>query len=896
MFLMSPHSVEGGNANEIVADEDITKDKPTLTANLIKNFNYAGIYDFDHDSYVKEQKLPGNDLDLANFINLIKGKKKPENYNEVYDNIKKIDNDKNNPYKSSWGENTINSEWDNNTSIYHPCFASNDGVKMSNAAITSMIPKSDPNNKNISRDNYPYLMGCYPDWHIYNRNFLKTGITISNGDYLSISWGGNVIVGNGLTIPFVDMSIAKMIASGDEWVFDKYSYAKEYFKNFNFLRAMSTIEFENLEKLIGESGELGEKPHDDTSQICNNKSIYDRLGTNSKVWYGLNGTIIRSISNDPNATTNGDKVTFNCKTTSISPDRYMFSGYINGISNKTPLNIRHYIPNESEVEKNLYRNSIISGGYQVKIEWGGCPIRDGEGLEYALGNKDTDPAKISHWKKMDSTKLNSSGYTFAPKQDNDPGDSFDENYDYKKYTKVFFRVNLGHMDNEAEPTTTAPDGAYYLKISELLDGSDGHKEWWDLTKQIAMIIFETLIGDIDIAYNRPDIKPDGALIQIADGIATNLAPIVQVFLTLYMSMIGIGFISGAIKMNQKEFVGIMLKISLVLMMFSDSGRDWFIENYVRLFIVGVMKLALKMQNLIYTILDENPNKNPDDVFNLFSFYKLSWYIMKLSFTKKIIALGTSSVGGFFIAIVVVIATFVSCLVVLKAIFAYISAMITQGILLLVAPIFFMLNLFKITSSMFQEWTKQVMGFALIPIAISITVTLFFLMITVGMEACMGFTYCLGCMVSFLGQCVIGSYYTLNSIFIPTNENFTLPFGVLSGALTFIIIAYAGWYAVEIAVGLMLRLTTFRFETYGQDNDMSGIGLSAVTSFAKSSYGIAAGAAGNVTSRKLNPIKSWKVWRKDSWDFTDFGTKDIDIALRDEKKLDEIGKRLKDLDR
>jgi type IV secretory pathway VirB6-like protein len=893
MFAMSPHSVNGGNTSELIAKEDIEKGKPSLTELLISNSHYAGQYDFDHDSYVKDHKLP-NDIDLNNLLSIIKNnlKIRPPHYS-LYSDIEKIDGNNHNPYKPLWAANTKESDWNDNTSIYHPCFSenvngSNSKPKMDNATITSMSSNTDINNKNIDRNNYPYLAGCYPDWHIYNRNFVKTGINVSNGDYLSISWGGNIILGNGLTIPFIDMSIAKMIASGDRWVFDKYSYAKNYFANFNFLKAMSTIEFENLEKLIGESGALAAKPSDDTSQICNNKSMYDRLGTDSKSWYGLNGTIMRSISSDPNATTKDDKVTFNCKTTSLSPDRYLFSGYLQGIPKKTPLNIRHYIPTSS-IEGDLYRNSIINGGYQVKIEWGGCPIRDGEGLEYALGTDETNPANISHWKKMDPKKLSSSGYTFAPEEDNDTGESFDENYS-SDYKKVFFRVNLNNTHKSMTPDDVTPDGVYYLKISELSDKNNSEDPSWDLTRIIARTIFETLIGDLDIAFNRPDIKPDGVLISTANAIAANIAPLVQVFLTFYMMMIGLGFMSGAIKMNQKEFIGIMMKISLLLMMFSDSGRDWFIENYVRLFIVGVMKLALQMQNSVYAVLGDNPNENVDDVFNLFSI-SIWVYIIKTTFSKKLLALALSSVGGFAISIIIFVATVLSCLVILKAIAAYISSMITQGILLLVAPFFFMLNLFKITSNMFQEWTKQVMAFALIPMAVSLTVTLFFLLINIGIRACMGFTYCIGCLVKISDYCVITTYYTLSSMFVPQDESFLLPLGIISGALTFIIIAYAGFFAVEIAVGLMLRLTTFRFETYGQDYNMSGVGISA----GKSVYGSAGEILSNVFSRKLNPIKSLNIFRKDSWDFGGFGKKKIDLALRDEKKLDEIGKKLKDLD-
>ena len=893
MFQMSPHSINGGNVNELIAKEMIEKGKPSLTENLMRNKNYAGVYDFDHDDFIKTNKFSDDEGDLQVLLKQISSSKKtpPVDFS-LYNGID--DRNMGFAYKALWATSTSESDWDTTTATYHPCFTSkikftnltaSDGKqRMDNASILLMQPSADPKNKEVSRENYPQLIGCYPDWNIYNRNFVNTGINVSNGDYLSISWGGNIIVGNGLSVPFIDLSIAKMIASGDKWVFDKYS--KNKFQNINFLNVMSSIEFEGLERLIGEAGLTSAKPDGDNSQICNNKSIYDRLGTKSKSWYGLNGAIIRTPSNNPNSDVNDDgTTTFNCKTTSLGGDKYIFSGYVNGLSRKTPLNIRHYIPH-SGLEEDLYKNSILNGGYQVRIEWGGCPIRDGEGLEYAFGSSDTDPSKISTWKKIDKTKLNSGGYTFGPESDSDSSKSLDDKYD-SQYTKVFFRVNT----QSANPNMS-PDGVYYLKITEIEEKHVSSVPWYDLTRNIAQAVFETLIGDVDAVFN-PNIKFDGALITASNAIAAAIAPLVKVVLVFYMMMIGIGFMSGAIKMNQKECIGIMLKISLVLMIFSDTGRVWFVDNYIGLFIIGVMKLALKMQNLIYEILGDNPNSNPDDVFNLFSMWKLWWYIMKEAFSKRLIALAFSSLAGFAIALVIIVASVASIIVLLKAIMAYISAMITQGILLLIAPFFFMLNLFKITSGMFQEWTKQVMGFALIPIAVSITVTLFLLMITIGIEACMGFGYCLGCLIEMFGSCVVQSYYTLNLMFMPedTSTSFILPLGIVSGALTFIVIAYTGLSAVEIGVGLMLRLTTFRFETYGQDN-MSGVAMTSAQSVFSTAPQVPAALGG----RNLNPVKSWKVWRKDAWDFSDFGKKDVELGLRDEKKLDEIGKELDKLDK
>ncbi len=765
--------------------------------------------------------------------------------------------------------------------------------RMDNASIIAIQPYGDPNSKTINIRNAPEMIGCYPTWNIYNRQYTDTGIEISNNDYLSIAWGGNIIIGNGLTIPFIDLSRAKMLASGDQWIFRNFSNDKSISK-VNFLQAMSSLEFENLGVLVGETGAPPQKNgDDDNTQICNGKKVYESLNTKEAFWHGLSGQIDRKSGNDPKDTNNKhpDKYfKFTCPHTFLFPDRYIFSGILSDVNKTMQLRLRHYIP-QSGLEQSVYANSILNGGYQVTIEWGGCPIKDGQGLEYALSDDKMNPEDIKTWKKIDLSK--SSGFTFIPINTKDSNITVNETYDPKKYTKVFLRVNPEGLSRN---NGFKPDGSYTLKINGTSDVSKEYIPWYDLTKNIALSIFQTLIGNPSMINNH-DIKLDGVLIQVFNALSQSIAPLIQIVLVFYVTMLGLGFMIGTIKTTQHELVVIMFKLSLVFLVFSENGRAFFVDAYIRIFIIGIMRLAHIMQNSVYEVLSsyggENYNPNPDnkdDVFNIFSMWEMWSYMLKKSFTKRLLALMFSSMSGFVIALIILGSSIISIFTLLKAIMYYISSMITQGILLLIAPFFFLLNLFKITSAMFQEWTKQVIAFALAPIAITITVTLFMLLLVIGIEATMGFSYCIGCLVEMFGSCVIPTFYTLNVMFMPidTSTSFILPIGLFAGTMSFLIIAYAGKSAVDLGFGIIMRLVTFRFETAGR-SVMGDIGINSAMSGLS---GIAEAGRGIIGDRNLNPFKSNP--RQDSWT-SDFGKKNIDIALRDEKKLDEIGQKLKDLD-
>ncbi len=801
-----------------------------------------------------------------------------------YSGITKVNVDQSYFYRNGWSmsASTVagSTEWTNETIKYHPCLNTKT-TPPSNKAVTD-VTANQPNHSyspsmTISIDNYPEKVGCYPQWHMYNTSYMDTGIVLSDGDFLSISWGGNFVFGNGLNVPFFDQSVAKSLAAGDEWIFANFSQSPvvKNLKKLSMLKIISTLEFEGLNPLIGENGESPKQDNSSNNsgqpdgiegEICNKKTIYDlRTSKAATPWYNLNGTIHRTsgkpISSDQNAP---------CKDRSISGDTYGYSGNLAGIGKEYPLKIRHYFSKDVQ-ESELYNNSIISGGYKVSIEWGGCPMANGKGLQIALGKNDSVDGDLK-WTNISEASIQN-GYKLAPTDSGVP--TVNQFFNSSDYDTIFMRVDTSqyNVKNNGDFNNRIADGSYKLNIrtTQIVDESNGSNDdmvdsnssmyarfkQYDLTKIIAKEIFSSLIGDTKCIDSGEAFE--GTAIKLSHAICESIGTIIQVVLVLYISLTGLGFLIGTIQMNQKELISRFFKFTFVLM--TLTSWDWFVQNYVRLFVVGSLQLAKMFNNSIYKILYNKEIVN-SDIFDIFSSYKFVMYLLEGHLIHRLIALIFSSLAGLVIAIIICCGLVVACKVILEGIFVYISAVLTQVLLLLVAPFFMMCNLFEVTKDMFDDWVKNVFLFSIIPSTVVIVVGLFFLLLQIGLDATMGFTYCSCCWFSLMGICFIENFATLGLMFIPAtgSSDFILPTGLVSGAMTFIFIVQIGYIAVNSAVEIISRMITFKAQNVGQGS-MTGLGANVFAS-----------------------AKSLKEGSQST-------KSDTESRIKDQKQLKDIGKRL-----
>lgn len=759
-----------------------------------------------------------------------------------YKNLSNVNIDDSFFIRNGWSQSTSTDDdtiaWNSQSISYHPCLINRLINPPSNKELTSSViePNYDSNNPEISLNNFPERVGCYPSWHIYNTdNYTDTSITVSDGDFLSIKWGGNFVFGNGLNLPFFDQSAAKTIAIGDNSLLNNFSMSPiaQYLRQVNPLSMMSRIDFEGLKTLVGEAGDIPHKvSHDSPPQgiegeICMKKTIYDLRSEGLSTWYGLNGNINRGSGCSMQSYNSNTGIV--CSQANIKGDTYAFEGILQGIGNDKNLKLRFSGP-QNDNEKQIYQNSIITGGNQVFIEWGGCPMRDGEGLEIALAQSSNPHQEPSEWISLTVDQI-TKGFTLAPSTSGVT--KVDKLFD-TKFDKILIRVNTSKYtkQNVNDLNDKFPDGSYGIDVKTMqiknTDAETATQNTFDITKKIAVTVFSVLIGNTDY-INDPSKKFDGSLIQFATKLPQSFSDVIQLLLVLYIAITGLGFVMGTIKSTQQELVNRVFKVSIIFMVLNNAAWEWFIQNYVRLFIVGSLQLAILFQDLLKQILNNEYIEN-HNVFDLFSVWKPFWYVVQETFTYRLLALAFSSLPGFAIAAVIVAGVVVTFKVILEAVFVYISAIITQSLLLLVAPFFLAMKLFEGTKDLFDNWAKQVIAFSLIPVAVTIAINMFLLLLIIGLDATMNFSYCTGCMIEIFGFCLVPAFYTLGLLFFPPNgaSDFLLPSGLVSGALTFIIVVHTGYHVVSLAVGMITRIITFRFETLGRES-MTGLGSNLIGS-------------------------------------------------------------------
>ncbi len=702
-------------------------------------------------------------------------------------------------FRSGWSNSNKEGNWDQTDRKYHPCLISNEIIngKLDNKSLTSLTTISDPEATNINLKNNPSSVGCYPNWHIYQGEALDLGINISDGDYLSLSWTGNFILGNGLTVPFLDQGKAKLLTLGI------INAKKLNFKPRELLDWISTITFQGLKPLVGETGKNNnlngnfDSLSSDNCMVNINKKLSELDQKQISNWYGLEGSITRQ---------NFFFKDSQCNSSIAQNDRYIFNGEVKGIGQKFPLKVNPFFFDRKLA--NLFKESIITGGQQLIIDWKGCPIKNGEKLQMAFAeNLDEAPKE---WFSVNAKNLQD-GFTLTRENSTDKEAINKMIPSQAKF--LLFRI----LDTQA----TKAQGSYEIIVEPTF--SQTTAEW---SKLIPKQIFQTLIGNPDQVNNNSDLmKLDGILVKLTNVMQKQFIPIAQVTLVIFFILNAFGFMLGTIRTTQQEFIFRIIKVSFVGLLLSETTWTWFIENFIRLFIIGPLWLAFQVQNYF-----NNSLKIPQytDLFDLFSIIRIFDFILQKDLWIKIGSLVLSSLGGLVLAIIVIVILIMVLKMMIDSLLVFFSSLITQGILLLVSPFFILLKLFENTKDLFDAWAKQVIAFALIPTIVILATSIGNLIIMNLLQALMGFSYC-KVPITILGIPIGGLYkpLLLSSMHSPADTSFFLPMTIAVSALALVIVASLVWNIVKLAVGMTTRIITFKIQTMGQES-MSGIASSTIS--------------------------------------------------------------------
>jgi type IV secretion system protein VirB6 len=234
--------------------------------------------------------------------------------------------------------------------------------------------------------------------------------------------------------------------------------------------------------------------------------------------------------------------------------------------------------------------------------------------------------------------------------------------------------------------------------------------------------------------------------------------IARTMLVLYIIIYGLVFLAGATQITVTDIVTRVLKIGVVLALFSETSWTFFSQNLFNVFIdgsdslmtavVGVTSQAGNVFGFIDPIFDKYTNGR-------------TWGLLFI----QLLQIHT---GMTFFAIITIYAILIYFRAILEVIVSYCLAFLGLAVMVSLAPFFIVLILFERTKSMFDNWLSVMFSYMIQPTILLI----FFLLIDQIMGDHIAKTVVRACW-GILIPIKIG--LDLNNMGIPLSFSFTLPF-------------------------------------------------------------------------------------------------------------------------
>ncbi|CAL7960938.1 type IV secretion system protein VirB6 [Alphaproteobacteria bacterium] len=817
-----------------------------------------------------------------------------------------LKNDKIQQFTDSWGKDTDTvtppKAWQKNGKSAHECFTylkpevwnGLSDYKLWNCYADGSCPKIGGTAKTGG------LLNCRWDWHVRNKEYVDTGISVKSGDELAISWSGDVILNLPVSFRayyckeetidkkkeiveksemtpvknfYMDYRTTKLAYfndgfSSDEslgFIDEKYKTCpddpskanqikektKASFYEFlkgkkienveQFLKDFSTIDVKDLNPLIGEEARQTDKTKSNGSganpgTICGKQDSKIVLPNKADPrWYGLKGRVMDGRISYYGLDKDDTGIIPCSKVDDVGLPYYMYSGTVGdegqGIPTRTPLRISHHFKNSPIYNADV--NKVL-GGYQVKIDWGGCPVKDGLGAQYALVLENSLPDN-SAWKDLGLGVMSNEGVVSTvsiPLKDIPKSG---------KYV-VYFRIKPT-LINEAIVAGKAAIGAYHLALEYPVPNAGFLQKF---IKKITKILF-----DSDDIIKKP-IGDGAAIITIYTAIASNIRPIILAFMTLYLTFLGINFMIGTVQITQAELVKRVAKIAVILALVSGESWKFFGGYLAPLFVGGALELAANVSPVIDPISKiPKITKNPMDLFNMLD--GGTKFMFNGTFWSKILALCFANLLGFIIALIIIRALLLFTFAMLKVTLTYILSLIGVSMLLLMAPVFVPMMLFQLTQNYFTQWYKYLIAFGLYPVFMFSTISLFYIAIVILMEAVLNYSVCEACYlgIPIINYCLLSGYRPILNNHAPSVSGlldlFT-PMGVVEAAFCLYITAGAAVKFASFAAELVNQLTI-------QSYSMQTGDPSSVTEDAAGQVEALGGQAGSLVKRGASSIVS-----------------------------------------
>ncbi|WP_425362850.1 type IV secretion system protein [Candidatus Tisiphia endosymbiont of Hybos culiciformis] len=202
---------------------------------------------------------------------------------------------------------------------------------------------------------------------------------------------------------------------------------------------------------------------------------------------------------------------------------------------------------------------------------------------------------------------------------------------------------------------------------------------------------------------------------------------VSALLTLYIIFTGFSFLIGNVNLTHTELIIRIVKVSIVSTLLSSTISWQFFHDYLFVFFVEGVEQILQ-------IIKQTAATGPG-----------SWSIISLMIAPqtmaKLFSLLFVDPLGFIYIILFLIALYYIFMMVFKATVIYLTALIIIGMIIIMAPIFICFMLFGITRSLFENWLRQLISYAIQPIILFTGLAFISIIIRTEIYSSLGFGVC-----------------------------------------------------------------------------------------------------------------------------------------------------------
>jgi len=240
-----------------------------------------------------------------------------------------------------------------------------------------------------------------------------------------------------------------------------------------------------------------------------------------------------------------------------------------------------------------------------------------------------------------------------------------------------------------------------------------------------------------------------------------LQAIAKSCLVIYIIIYGLAFLAGAVQITVTDIVIRVLKVGLIVALFSETSWSFFNDNLFKIFVSGSDYLLTTVVGVTSTV--GNVFGFIDPIFDRYGNGDV-WALLAIQLLQI-------HNGLAFFACLAIYSMLIYLRAVLEVIISYCLAFLGLAVMISLAPFFIILILFEQTRSLFDNWLSTLFSYMLQPTVLLV----FFLLI----DQLMG-KYITGVVVKACWGVLIPLKISidLHNIGIPISFSFSLPF--LSG--------------------------------------------------------------------------------------------------------------------